>query len=132
MIRKSLALIVLLAALPAAAQDAAPAPETPPSTEKPDLREGFDLMEEGGKLILRHLFEEMEPALRDIEGALKEAFASGTAAVISPMGLLRYQGKEYTIHNREVGALSQKIYDTITGIQTGKIADTRGWIQRVI
>ncbi len=73
MIRTSLALIVLLAALPAAAQDAAPAPETPPSTEKPDLREGFDLMEEGGKLILRHLFEEMEPALRDIEGALKEA-----------------------------------------------------------
>lgn len=71
--RTSLALIVLLAALPAAAQDAAPAPETPPSTEKPDLREGFDLMEEGGKLILRHLFEEMEPALRDIEGALKAA-----------------------------------------------------------
>lgn len=66
------------------------------------------------------------------QGQLKEAFASGTAAVISPMGLLRYLGEEYVINNREVGAISQKIYDTITGIQTGKIADTRGWTQRVI
>lgn len=65
------------------------------------------------------------------EGALKEAFASGTAAVISPMGTLRYLGEEYVINNREVGALSQKIYDTITGIQTGKLPDTRGWTQRV-
>ena len=64
-------------------------------------------------------------------GALKEAFASGTAAVISPMGTLRYLGEEYVINNREVGPLSQKIYDTITGIQTGKIPDTRGWTQRV-
>ncbi len=66
------------------------------------------------------------------KGELKEAFASGTAAVISPMGLLHYQDKEYTIGNREVGPISQKLYDTITGIQTGKIADTHGWIQRVV
>jgi len=66
------------------------------------------------------------------KGELKEAFASGTAAVISPMGLLRYLGEEYEINNREVGAISQRIYDTITGIQTGKLEDTRGWTQRVI
>ncbi len=66
------------------------------------------------------------------KGQLKEAFASGTAAVISPMGLLRYLGEEYEISNREVGAISQRIYDTITGIQTGKLEDTRGWTQRVI
>ena len=65
------------------------------------------------------------------EGALKEAFASGTAAVISPMGSLRYLGEEYVINNREVGALSQKIYDAITGIQTGKLPDPRGWTQEV-
>ena len=47
------------------------------------------------------------------------------------MGTLRYLGDEYVINNREVGPLSQKIYDTITGIQTGKIPDTRGWTQRV-
>ena len=65
------------------------------------------------------------------EGALKEAFASGTAAVISPMGTLRYLGEEYVINNREVGVHSQRIYDTITGIQTGKLPDTRGWTQQV-
>jgi branched-chain amino acid aminotransferase len=47
------------------------------------------------------------------------------------MGTLRYLGEEYVINHREVGPLSQKIYDTITGIQTGKIPDTRGWTQRV-
>ena len=55
-----------------------------------------------------------------------------TAAVISPMGLLHYLGEEYEISNREVGAISQRIYDTITGIQTGKLEDTRGWTQRVV
>ena len=65
------------------------------------------------------------------EGALKEAFASGTPAVISPKGTLRYLGEEYVINNREVGEISQRLYDTITGIQTGKLPDTRGWTQRV-
>ena len=48
------------------------------------------------------------------------------------MGLLRYMGEEYTINHRKVGDLSQKLYDTITGIQTGKIPDTHGWTQRVV
>ncbi len=47
------------------------------------------------------------------------------------MGTLRYLGEEYVINNREVGPLSQKLYDTITGIQTGKLPDPRGWTQRV-
>jgi branched-chain amino acid aminotransferase len=65
-------------------------------------------------------------------GTLKEAFASGTAAVISPMGLLHYLGDEYTINDRKVGGLSQKLYDTITGYQTGKLEDTHDWIVRVV
>ena len=65
-------------------------------------------------------------------GELREAFASGTAAVISPMGVLRYRCEEYAINGREVGAISQRLYDTITGIQTGKLEDTRGWTQRVV
>ncbi len=65
------------------------------------------------------------------EGALREAFASGTAAVISPMGSLRYLGEEYVINSRAVGALSQRLYDTISGIQTGKLPDTRGWTLQV-
>ncbi|MEA5047925.1 MAG: branched-chain amino acid aminotransferase [Eubacteriales bacterium] len=65
------------------------------------------------------------------EGSLKEVFATGTAAVISPIGMLFYKGEEHFINHNEVGTLSQKLYDTLTGIQTGKIPDTRGWIQRV-
>ena len=65
------------------------------------------------------------------EGSLKEVFATGTAAVISPIGMLFYKGEEHFINNNEVGALSQKLYDTLSGIQTGKIPDTRGWIQRI-
>lgn len=65
------------------------------------------------------------------QGSLKEVFATGTAAVISPIGMLFYKGEEHFINNNEVGELSQKLYDTLTGIQTGKLPDTRGWIQRV-
>jgi branched-chain amino acid aminotransferase len=65
------------------------------------------------------------------KGELKEVYATGTAAVISPIGTLCYKGDDFVINNNEVGALSQKLYDTLSGIQTGKIPDTRGWIERV-
>jgi branched-chain amino acid aminotransferase len=64
-------------------------------------------------------------------GKLKEAFASGTAAVISPVGKLTYRGKEYPIHQGKVGPLSQKLYDQIIGIQYGQIKDPYGWMERV-
>ncbi len=64
-------------------------------------------------------------------GTLKEVFATGTAAVISPIGTLCYKGEDYAINNNEVGSLSQKLYDTLSGIQTGKLPDTRGWVERV-
>ncbi len=65
-------------------------------------------------------------------GALKEVFATGTAAVISPIGTLCYQGGDYVVNDNQVGALSQKLYDTLSGIQTGKLPDTHGWVERVI
>lgn len=60
-------------------------------------------------------------------GTLEEAFGTGTAAVISPIGELAYQGNKTIINNNEIGPLAQKIYDTITGIQTGTTEDTFGW-----
>ena len=60
-------------------------------------------------------------------GTLEEAFGTGTAAVISPIGELAYQGNKTIINNNEIGPLAQKIYDTITGIQTGTTKDTFGW-----
>lgn len=64
-------------------------------------------------------------------GTLEEAFGTGTAAVISPIGVLNWNGKEYVINDRKTGGLSKKIYDTITGIQYGKIADPFNWIEPV-
>lgn len=60
-------------------------------------------------------------------GKLQEAFGSGTAAVISPMGELNVEGKKIVINEGKIGALSQKLYDTLTGIQWGKIKDEFGW-----
>lgn len=65
------------------------------------------------------------------ENRLDEAFASGTAAVISPVGELTYKGKSVTIHNNEIGPLSQRLYNTLTDIQWGRIQDEMGWISVV-
>ena len=60
-------------------------------------------------------------------GKLEEVFGSGTAAVISPVGKLRYKDDVMTIGNGEIGEISQKLYDTVTGIQLGKLEDKFGW-----
>ena len=60
-------------------------------------------------------------------GSLEEAFGTGTAAVISPIGHLNIYGEDLTIGGGKIGELSQKLYDTITGIQWGKLKDNFGW-----
>ncbi|MCM1299846.1 MAG: branched-chain amino acid aminotransferase [Firmicutes bacterium] len=65
------------------------------------------------------------------QGKLKEAFGTGTAAVISPIGQLKYGDLEMTVNDGKIGNVSQMLYDTLTGIQWGRIADTMGWIQTV-
>ncbi len=60
-------------------------------------------------------------------GALEEAWGTGTAAVISPIGEIIFEDKEHVINNFEIGELTQKLYDTLTGIQWGKLEDTFGW-----
>lgn len=62
------------------------------------------------------------------DGELLEAFGTGTAAVISPIGELHYQGQNWTINNNLIGSLSAQLYNTITGIQKGDIKDEMNWI----
>ena len=69
--------------------------------------------------------EELLQASKD--GSLQEIFASGTAAVISPIGYLYYKGEDITIGNGKVGPIAQRLYDTLYGIQSGKVADDMGW-----
>ena len=61
------------------------------------------------------------------DGTLEEVFGTGTAAVISPVGKLRYKDDVMTIGDGNIGEVSQKLYDTITGIQWGKAEDPFGW-----
>lgn len=65
------------------------------------------------------------------EGRLNEAFGTGTAAVISPIGELKYGDKIMSINNGKIGPVSHFLYDTLTGIQWGKIKDEFGWTVRV-
>ncbi|MCX6113577.1 MAG: branched-chain amino acid aminotransferase [Proteobacteria bacterium] len=62
-------------------------------------------------------------------GKITEFFGCGTACVISPVGEIIYKDKSYVINNFKTGKITQHIYDTITGIQYGKIKDKFGWIK---
>lgn len=64
-------------------------------------------------------------------GKLDEVFATGTAAVVSPVGELSFQEKLYEINNGEIGKIAQRLYDGITGIQTGTVEDPFGWHYRL-
>lgn len=59
---------------------------------------------------------------------LTEAFGTGTAAVISPVGLLHYEGADYEINGGKIGEVSAMLYDTLTGIQTGRLRDDFNWV----
>ncbi len=69
--------------------------------------------------------DEVQATIAD--GSLQEIFASGTAAVISPVGALSYQGREYSINGCKTGPFAQRLYDELQGIQYGTRPDPFGW-----
>jgi branched-chain amino acid aminotransferase len=73
--------------------------------------------------------KELKQAAQD--GSLVEVFGSGTAAVISPVGQLRFADEVITVGDGGIGPVSQRLYDTVTGIQLGKIAGPDGWVVEV-
>ncbi len=80
---------------------------------------GYEVVE--GKLAI----EDVMQAAR--EGKLEEVFGTGTAAVVSPVKELDWKGEQALIGDGKIGTLTQKLYDTLTGIQWGKLPDTKGW-----
>jgi len=64
-------------------------------------------------------------------GKVTEAFGTGTAAVITPVGHLAYREELHQISAGGVGRLTQMLYDTLTGIQYGRIEDKFGWIRKI-
>ena len=65
------------------------------------------------------------------DGKVEEVFGTGTAAVISPVGMLAYKDEKLVINNEQIGDLTQKLYDYLTGIQWGRVKDEFGWTRKV-
>jgi branched-chain amino acid aminotransferase len=84
-----------------------------------------------GLRVSERLISIDEISRRYDKGEVLEVFGSGTAAVISPVGELLYEEKKMIINNGEIGELSQKLYDTLTGIQLGKLEDPHGWVAKL-
>lgn len=65
------------------------------------------------------------------DGSLEEAWGTGTAAVVSPIGEISFEGKTHEISGFKIGELTQRLYDKLTGIQWGKGKDDYGWSVKV-
>lgn len=85
------------------------------------LLESWDVPVEERRISLAELQQAAQ------NGTLEEAFGTGTAAVISPIGELNIGGEKVIINNGQIGPLAQKVYDVLTGIQWGKLKDEFGW-----
>jgi branched-chain amino acid aminotransferase len=90
-----------------------------------ELCKSWGLTVEERKISIDEIYEAQH------KGKLEEVWGTGTAAVISPVGKLRWKHEVMTIQDGGIGKISQKIYDTITGIQLGKIKDTNKWVTEV-
>lgn len=83
-------------------------------------------------LTVEERFIGIDEVLADIEsGKLTEMFGTGTAAVISPVGWLQYQGKEYMFNKNHVGEVTRKLYEKLVNIQYGREKDPYGWVREV-
>ena len=91
----------------------------------------IELLKKRGYKVTERLFsvDELEEACKN--GTLEEAWGCGTAAVVSPIGHLVINDEVFTINNNEIGKVTQELYDTLTGIQWGKLPDDFGWIHPV-
>ena len=84
---------------------------------------GYEVVE--GKLAIADIMAAAK------EGKLEEVFGTGTAAVVSPVKELKWKDEVAYISGGKIGPLTQKLYDTLTGIQWGKLPDTKGWTVKV-
>lgn len=87
----------------------------------------IDILRSWGLNVVERPISIQELADAADSGLLKEAFGTGTAAVISPVGELLWGEKSIVINEGKIGSLSQKLYDTLTGIQWGKLPDPMHW-----
>ena len=91
----------------------------------------IEILKEKGYKVSERLISVDELASAAESGKLEEAWGTGTAAVVSPIGHLYYKGKDYEVSGNKIGRLTQELYDELTGIQWGRIKDERNWCYKV-
>ncbi|MGM9657985.1 MAG: branched-chain amino acid aminotransferase [Eubacteriales bacterium] len=91
----------------------------------------IELLRSEGYTVSERLIsvDELEQAME--AGTLEEAWGCGTAAVVSPIGELCYNDRKFTVNGGKIGKVTQHLYDTLTGIQWGTLADSFGWTQEI-
>lgn len=90
-------------------------------------RSCLELLRDWGYTVEERLLSAEELFTAAETGRLEEAWGSGTAAVISPIGEMGWGEHHVTINNGEIGQLTHRLYDTLTGIQWGREPDPYGW-----
>lgn len=88
----------------------------------------IQVLKDHGIPVEERLFSVEELAEAVQSGRLEEAWGCGTAAVVSPIGELRYKEQDYVINTGKIGPVTQMLYDTLTGIQWGRLPDPYGWV----
>ena len=91
----------------------------------------IEVLRKLGYTVSERLFsiDELMEALEN--GTLEEAWGCGTAAVVSPIGKLAFNDKEYVISGGQIGEVTQRLYDMLTGILWGKATDYFGWVYKL-
>ncbi|MEW6594523.1 MAG: branched-chain amino acid aminotransferase [Thermodesulfobacteriota bacterium] len=87
------------------------------------------LLRDWGHRVVERPVAIEEVVATSASGSLKEAFGTGTAAVISPVGALHYKGQDCLINNGETGSLSRRLFDELQAIQYGRARDPYGWVE---
>ena len=90
-------------------------------------RSCLELLRDWGYAVEERLITAEELFDAAESGKLEEAWGTGTAAVISPIGEMGWKDKHVVVNGGEIGSLTQKLYDTLTGIQWGVEPDPYGW-----
>jgi branched-chain amino acid aminotransferase len=67
-----------------------------------------------------------------VDGRLREAFACGTAAVITPIGTVRSADWEFQVGDGGSGPVTERLRGALVDIQRGRSADAHGWVHRVL
>ena len=91
----------------------------------------LELLKSWGLKVEERLITAQELFDAGADGTLKEAWGTGTAAVISPIGEMGWEDRHVVVNGGKIGPLAQRLYDTLTGIQWGTRPDPFGWVVKL-